>query len=137
MPILTQKQRIQTVRDMAEKMRDVASVNRIDQFFTMEYFIEKDERGHRQQCGGPSRYSQPVAVAVDYYIVRCFARAFADIQEAQTKEELLACLDTRIDHLLAFAVLAGYRERFTSSIDVRELIEASEMVDYGNDIVGR
>lgn len=137
MTTLAKKQRIQTVRDMARKLRDVASVNSIGQFWEMEDFIKRGERDHRKWNGGARRYSQSVAVAVDYFVVRCFAHAFRDIREAQTKEELLTCLQVRTDYLLAFAVLAGYSERFTSCIHVGELIEASEMVDYCNDIVGQ
>ena len=93
----TQKQKIQTVRDMSRQLRDVASVNSIGQFWEMENFIKQGERDHRKRNGGSGRYKQSVAVAVDYFLVRCFAHAFADIREAQTKEELLTCLQVRTD----------------------------------------
>ena len=133
---MNQKQRIKTMRDMARKLRDVASVNSIGQFSELEDWIKTAERRHRNCCGGSSRYSQSVAVAVDYFLVRTFAHAFQDIREAQTKDEMLRCLQVRTDYLLALGIVARYADRFTSCIHVGELFEASEMIDYCQDIAG-
>ena len=131
---LSKTKRIKTVRDMAHKLRDIATVNSIYRFHEMEDIIKKQERQHRRGGFGSRSYSQSVPVAVDYFIVRTFAHAFQDIRECQTKEELLTCIQVRTDYLLALAIVAQYGDRFSSCIHIGELIEASEMLDYSEDI---
>ena len=131
---LSKTKRIKTVRDMAQKLRDVATINSIYRFHEMEDIIKKQERQHRRGGFGSRSYSQSVPVAADYFIVRTFAHAFQDIRECQTKEDLLTCLMVRTDYLLALAIVAQYGDRFSSCINIGELIEASEMLDYSEDI---
>jgi hypothetical protein len=131
---LSKTKRIKAVRDMAHKLRNVATVNSIYRFHEMEDLIKKQERQHRRGGFSSRGYSQSVPVAADYFIVRTFAHAFRDIRKCQTKEDLLTCLMVRTDYLLALAIVAQYGERFTSCIHIGELIEASEMLDYSEDI---
>tara|TARA_Y100000114_G_scaffold140569_1_gene145554 strand:+ start:3448 stop:3855 length:408 start_codon:yes stop_codon:yes gene_type:complete len=131
---MTKAQKIKTVRAMADRIRYVCTCKGIHRFDEMERFIEEGEKRHRK--GSPRRYAQSKGVAVDYFIVRCFAEAFRLLDSKPSADELLKAMQVRTDYLLALVIVAGYRDDITSSIATGDLYEADDMLDYFTDIAG-
>ena len=133
---MTKAQRIKTMREMADRLRYVCEVNSIYRITEMEDFIKGEERKHRRGYGGGRRYAASVPVAVDYFLVRCFADAFKVLRSAETVDDWRRRLCVRTDYLLALAIVADYEAVITSSVHVGELMAARDLVDYCADIAG-
>jgi hypothetical protein len=134
---MNRKQRIQTVRTMADRIRRVCDIRSIYCFRDMEALIRKQERHHRKGYGSGG-YRCSVAVAVDYFIVRCFSSAFQTIDNAVTADDMVKGIaGVRTDYLMALAIVARYRDELTASIHLGDLHEAADIIDYSDDIARR
>ena len=135
--MLSKRQRIKTVREMADRLRYVCETKGIHRLGELDDVIRKQERHHRKPPPGmtPLRYAESVPVAVDYFLVRCFADAFKVLRSAETAGDLRRNLSgVRTDYLLALAIVAAYEDEIASSIHVGDLIAARDLVDYSTDI---
>ena len=133
---MSRTKRIKEVRAMADKLRyacDAAGIHRMSE---LESVIKNQERQHRKFCGGSRRYAASVPVAVDYFLVRCFADAFKALRSAETADDLRRHLCVRTDYLLALAIVADYEAVITSSVHVGDLMAARDLVEYSADIAG-
>mgnify|MGYP003147038026 FL=1 len=133
---MTRKQRIKTVRDMARRIRYTCDTQSIYRFRDIEDTIRKQERQHRKGYGSGG-YRESVAVAVDYFIVRCFADAFRVVRDTETARDVLDNLAVRLDYLMAISVVAQYEAEITSAVHVGDLMEAADILDYSDDIARR
>jgi hypothetical protein len=137
--MLSKRQRIKTVREMADRLRYVCMTKGIHRLGELEDVIRKQERQHRKPPPGmtPRPYAESVPVAVDYFLVRCFADAFKVLRSAETVEGLRRDFGgARTDYLLALAIVAAYEDEIASSVHVGDLIAARDLVDYFTDIAG-
>ena len=149
-PSSPRKHRIAAVRDMARKLRRFFDSQGSSRFSELEDLIRRQERRHRS--GYPGGYAESVAVATDYFLVRCFRDAFEVFQENDGMVPANA-LTVRTDYLLAIALVAESslhnplvrvmwmnkerRRNIEESIDLGELKHAETLLDYSADIARR
>ena len=148
-PLSPRKHRIAAVRDMARKIRRFFDSTRANRFDELEALIKQQERRHRK--GYPGDFAESVAVAADYFIVKCFADAFDVFQENDGMVPANA-LTVRTDYLLAIALVAEFslynplvrvlsnmdeRRTIEQSVNLGELKHAATLLDYSDDIARR
>jgi hypothetical protein len=148
-PASSRKQRIAAVRDMARQLRYFFDSQGSYRFAELEDLIKKQERRHRS--GLRNGYAEPVAVAVDYFLVRCIWDAF-QVFEKNDGAVPASALTVRTDYLLALALVAEWslhnpvvralssmddRRNIEQSIDLGELKHAATLLDYSDDIARR
>ena len=132
--MMSRTKRIKTVRQMADRLREVCETKGIHRLRELDDVIKRQERDHRKGFGGHRRYAASVPVAADYFLVRCFANAFEVLRSAETADDLRRRLCVRTDYLLALAIVADYEEAIASSIHVDDLMAARDLVDYSADL---
>jgi len=133
--MMSRTKRIKTVRQMADRLREVCETRGIHRLRELDDVIKRQERDHRKGFGGHRRYAASVPVAVDYFLVRCFANAFEVLRSAETVEGLRRGFSgARTDYLLALAIVAAYEDEIASSIHVDDLMAARDLVDYSADL---
>lgn len=133
---MNKKQRIKIVRDIAQRIRWECGAQSVYRFRDLEDIIRKQERQHRKGHG-PGGYSETVAVAVDYFIVRCFANAFRVARDTETARDVLDNLGVRLDYLIAIAIVADHEDMIARVVSVDDLLESADILDYSDDIAGR
>lgn len=148
-PTSSRAARILYVRQMAAKLRYFFDSQGSHRFGEFEDLIKKQERRHRK--GYPGGYAESVAVAADYFIVKCFAEAF-EVFEENDGSVPASALGVRTDYLLALAMVAEWslhnpllrvlssmddRRTIEQSIDLGELKLAATLLDYSADIARR
>lgn len=146
-PASPRKHRIAAVREMARKIRNFFDSKGSHRFAELEDSIKRQERSHRK--GYPGGYAESVAVASDYFIVRCFWDAFQVFEENDGSVPA-QCLSVRTDYLLALALVGEWslynplvrvvwmkhesRRNIEQFIDLSELKHAATLLDYCADI---
>jgi len=148
-PSSPRKHRLAAVRDMARQLRNFFGSTRTNRFYEFEALIKQQERRHRK--GYPGGYAESVAVAADYFVVKCFADAF-EVFEKNDGVAPAKALTVRTDYLLAIALVAEFslynplvlvlsnmdeRRTIEQSVDLGELKHAATLLDYSDDIARR
>jgi len=131
--MMSRTKRIKTVREMANRLREVCQTKGVHRLRELDDVLKRQERDHRKFCDG-RRFAASVPVAVDYFLVRCFADAFKVLRSAETADDLRRHLCVRTDYLLALAIVADYEGEIASSIHVDDLMAARDLVDYSADL---
>ena len=149
-PASPRKHRIAAVRYMARQLRYFFDSQGSHRFDELEDLIKRQERRHRKGYHGG--YAESVAVAADYFIVKCFADAF-EVFEENDGSAPASALTVRTDYLLALALVAEwslhnprvrvlwmkdeYRRNLEEVIHLGELKHAATLLDYSADIARR
>ena len=148
-PTSSRAARILYVSQMAAKLRYFFDSQGSQLFGEFEDLIKKQERRHRK--GYPGGYAESVAVAADYFIVKCFAEAFEVFEKNDGSVPASALGDhgqgqqvVRADaewslHNPLLRALSSMDDRRTieQSIDLSELKLAATLLDYSADIARR